>query len=316
MVQYVITPWRDRHELLDVRNVFYPSSIPKEIDAAQEKSRAVALVSVWVQRGNCPHLVESTALLVSAGLNDAVGISAYAVRAAYSTAFCRFVTGLLDGYQDKRYKLSMYSIAKNIGLPATFVELRHQCTHEELPSLRRLRAAAEGSLQWIWQHYWKGLEAPSIKVEREQCRVVLQEYLEWRAGAPSGNENRGQASATRVSKFDSRMILDVLMEFDDSMDARCLLQSTRLAAAIMNGKEDYDAFLSFEGGSRKEKAPASFEEIRAEMTKTAESLNDDHKPTLEAPMERSEDMMGSDEELGNGWTMWKGPWVPKPIGIV
>ena len=53
-----------------------------------------------------------------------------------------FVTGLLDSHQDKARKISMYGVAKSVGLPATFVELRHQATHEQLPSLTRLRAAA------------------------------------------------------------------------------------------------------------------------------------------------------------------------------
>ncbi|CAG8956594.1 hypothetical protein HYFRA_00011905 [Hymenoscyphus fraxineus] len=44
-----------------------------------------------VQRGNCPHLVESTALLAAAVLNDERGgNSSYCVRAAYGGAFCRY----------------------------------------------------------------------------------------------------------------------------------------------------------------------------------------------------------------------------------
>lgn len=46
---------------------------------------------IWVQRGNCPHLVESTAILISAMLNDVPGNSTYCVRAAYAAAFCRYV---------------------------------------------------------------------------------------------------------------------------------------------------------------------------------------------------------------------------------
>lgn len=57
--------------------------------------QAVARVSMWMQRGNCPHLVESTALLMAAVLSDQsavtdnAGSSTYAVRAAYSAAFSR-----------------------------------------------------------------------------------------------------------------------------------------------------------------------------------------------------------------------------------
>lgn len=93
MVQFVFTPWRDRRELLAARDHFYP---PK--DGADDERRrelrhgAVARVSMWMQRGNCPHLVESTALLTAAVLCDEErdGASGYAVRAAYSTAFSRY----------------------------------------------------------------------------------------------------------------------------------------------------------------------------------------------------------------------------------
>jgi ribosomal biogenesis protein LAS1 len=98
MVQYVITPWRNRQELLHIRDLLYPeksSSVEgadrTEQDVDERKMHAVANVSVWVQRGNCPHLVESTAILMSAVLNDVPGNSTYCVRAAYAAAFCRSV---------------------------------------------------------------------------------------------------------------------------------------------------------------------------------------------------------------------------------
>lgn len=95
MVQFVFTPWRDRRELLAARDHFYP---PEGGAGADDESRrglrhgAVARVSMWMQRGNCPHLVESTALLTAAVLCDEErgGASGYAVRAAYSTAFSRY----------------------------------------------------------------------------------------------------------------------------------------------------------------------------------------------------------------------------------
>lgn len=111
MVQYILTPWRDRKELLLVRDQFYTTATPQHLNApgvrvplnlsdyALEPSQAddaqrlaVARVSMWMQRGNCPHLVESTALLTAAVLSDEVGGDAggtYVVRAAYSAAFSR-----------------------------------------------------------------------------------------------------------------------------------------------------------------------------------------------------------------------------------
>lgn len=105
MVQYILTPWRNRQELLKVRLQFYPTPpygdapSPSTEETRTEQLEAVARVSMWMQRGNCPHLVESTALLVAAVLNDGAGAavaegmsSTYAVRAAYSAAFSRYTT--------------------------------------------------------------------------------------------------------------------------------------------------------------------------------------------------------------------------------
>jgi ribosomal biogenesis protein LAS1 len=87
MVQYVITPWRNRAELLQLRAKLYPEA--GKCVGEGDKRHAVAKVAVWVQRGNCPHLVESTAILTEAILNDVRGNSTYCVKAAYSAAFCR-----------------------------------------------------------------------------------------------------------------------------------------------------------------------------------------------------------------------------------
>ncbi|KAL2212200.1 Las1-domain-containing protein [Sarocladium strictum] len=209
MVQYVITPWRDRAELLRVKDQFshdyrasttLQSSSVVRTDEQKKRKRndrhaAVARVAMWMQRGNCPHLVESTALLTAAVLSDEeaneenAASSSYALRAAYAAAFSRFVTGLLDGHQDKQRKQSMYAVAKTVGLPATFVELRHQATHEQLPSLAKLRDAAHKALDYIWDYYWKNLEdeAPQsllatqgrrpVEGENDPCNTTVLMYL-------------------------------------------------------------------------------------------------------------------------------------------
>lgn len=48
----------------------------------------------------------------------------------------------------------MFQRATDLGLPASFVELRHEATHREPPSLVVLRKAAQRSLEWLWDNYW------------------------------------------------------------------------------------------------------------------------------------------------------------------
>lgn len=110
MVQFVFTPWRNRAELLRVRRQLYPNfdlfapttptpqppspwwRSPTELAAIEQ---AIARVFMWVHRGGCPHVVESTALLMSAiafdekhrGSDDAV--AAAAVVSGYLMGFTR-----------------------------------------------------------------------------------------------------------------------------------------------------------------------------------------------------------------------------------
>lgn len=93
MVQYITTPWSSRASLLQVRDALYPSASSTTLSLEEITSRrreAIARVSIWAQRGNCPHLVESTALLSAAILNDDPRNEAWCVRAAYASSFSRY----------------------------------------------------------------------------------------------------------------------------------------------------------------------------------------------------------------------------------
>jgi ribosomal biogenesis protein LAS1 len=74
----------------------------------------------------------------------------------------------------------MYEKAKQIGLPASFIDIRHDAIHGDLPSLIVLRQAADKALLWLWNDYWKYLavdtdtldedEATSIREKREKLQ--------------------------------------------------------------------------------------------------------------------------------------------------
>ena len=75
------------------------------------------------------------------------------------------MTGLLDSQQESKYKVSMYTQAQKVGLPALFVDIRHEATHGDMPNLRNLRSAADRALKWLWDDYWKDLERKAANVE-------------------------------------------------------------------------------------------------------------------------------------------------------
>ncbi|OAA66112.1 Las1-like protein [Cordyceps fumosorosea ARSEF 2679] len=303
MVQYIFTPWRDRQELLLVRDQLYahkrdelpaPPSPNDDDTRRAQQNLAVARISMWVQRGSCPHMVESTALLFAAVLSDelaatqSAGSSTYAVRAAYSAAFSRFVTGLLDGHQDKLRKQSMYSIAKVIGLPATFVELRHQVTHEQLPSLAQLRPAAHMALDWIWDYYWKQLDQHNEPTSQESCKEAVLKYLR------EEDEQRRQAMIARALR---RWDMDKLMA--TIKDLQATLPGNQVYLKCMKLKQELIA-----SQSAGQPAPVVAE---------AEAVPQESEPTAsEADGAQEEESDDND----TGWSKHKGQWKPKPIGIV
>lgn len=71
----------------------------------------------------------------------------------------------------------MYTQAQKIGLPALFVDIRHEATHGDMPNLTNLRSAAKRALRWLWEDYWKGLEeqAAALPASKEQAAASLNE---------------------------------------------------------------------------------------------------------------------------------------------
>lgn len=52
-------------------------------------------------------------------------------------------------------------------MKAEFVALRHEATHEELPSLRRLVKATGEALEWLWRVYWSRLDEGEGEEEQQ-----------------------------------------------------------------------------------------------------------------------------------------------------
>lgn len=65
---------------------------------------------------------------------------------------------MTDVGQNKKRKLSMFDLGKGIGLPAAFIDLRHQTIHGTLPGLIVLRRNTQRAVQWLYHHYWKDIE--------------------------------------------------------------------------------------------------------------------------------------------------------------
>lgn len=65
----------------------------------------------------------------------------------------------------------MLVIARQIDMPDEFVALRHEATHEDLPSVQRLVAVCEQALEWLWRVYWSRLPDEPVKAAVEVART-------------------------------------------------------------------------------------------------------------------------------------------------
>lgn len=159
--------WRAPSELHHLKTLFFPPNPGP--DSSDARLQALSIVRAWTVRTRLPHSIESTAILVSTILADTPSAPHLTLRLAYSSAICRFVNGLLDPAQQGQFALPMHQLARELGLDASFVEVRHAATHEELPSLCVLRRMAGRALDWLWSNYWCtiGYDEPDMDILRK-----------------------------------------------------------------------------------------------------------------------------------------------------
>ncbi|KAJ2310307.1 rRNA-processing protein las1 [Coemansia sp. RSA 2705] len=167
-----IVPWTSTEEYMGVGDSLYS-------DDAGERRRGVAIVKAWRARGRVPVAVDATASLVDmldADTSRAAGVTGTRLRHMYAMAMIRFVNSIVDLEQKGAYAQSMAALASRIGMPAWFVELRHACTHEQIPSLAVLRAACEQALGWLGDYYWKKQERVMPADTMDRVRGALLAY--------------------------------------------------------------------------------------------------------------------------------------------
>ena len=106
------------------------------LDDDVRRRAGVQRVATWRSRGRVPHAVEATCSLAELALADAAdAASPLALALTYAMALTRLVNGVVDPLQQKAHAASVHQLALEQGLPASLVDVRHECTHNRLPSL-------------------------------------------------------------------------------------------------------------------------------------------------------------------------------------
>ena len=104
-------------------------------------------------------------------------VSEQLLRLQYSLAIVRFVNGVADSAQKGRVAVSVAGLARQAEVPRLLVDIRHESTHNELPSLQVLRVAGEKALDWLLSKYWR---AQQMYLKECQTKIdeVVGKYIE------------------------------------------------------------------------------------------------------------------------------------------
>lgn len=124
-------PWAAPSQLEQIYTAIY---------STEDWDFAIRRLSAWKYATGLPHALDAAlSFLVATQADTKESVCKLVVRQNYALALIRFVNGLVDPLQKGVYARSIAAIATQINLPLSLVELRHACTHEELPSLGTLR---------------------------------------------------------------------------------------------------------------------------------------------------------------------------------
>lgn len=182
----------------------YRNLISHDAEAVQN---GLYKVAAWRCRGKLPLSVDAFACLVSVQLRDPCGLfSNHAtgeeddavLRMQYAMVIIRLVNGVADSGQKSRTANSVATITAAAGLPRALVDLRHEATHNELPSLPVLRSAAVQAISWLRDTYWERQEV-CLQDAMRRCAKLLRVIVNYQRLISQGDcaQFPGSASAAQ-----------------------------------------------------------------------------------------------------------------------
>lgn len=157
-------PFRTPEELHRLRDQLFHST-------PADRTRAIQRILTLETKTKLSHPLISTAhlLQILPQFENSQQDSSL-IQLSATMAIIRFVNGLLDPSQQSQYAIPLSVLAKKIGLPSWFVELRHQGTHEGLPSVEMLEVGVRGAVEWLEVNYWG-----KLKEKKEEDEIVVED---------------------------------------------------------------------------------------------------------------------------------------------
>ncbi|XP_052181326.1 pre-rRNA-processing protein las1-like isoform X2 [Diospyros lotus] len=174
---YKMVPWLSWVEWEFVQASLF-SSCPQSI------SSAIRRITAWRSRGCLPVAIEVTAALIEVQQKDPyfselvfvdarvdIGNDGLGSEEMLAMLYCMAIMRLVNGVVEKTRKKMVVSIAEAadaINIPRMLIDIRHEGSHRDLPSLRLVRLASIKALDWLKSYYWE----PQQKAIRFQSHAT------------------------------------------------------------------------------------------------------------------------------------------------
>ncbi|XP_070009276.1 uncharacterized protein LOC107760939 isoform X4 [Nicotiana tabacum] len=225
---FKLVPWISWDEWNSVRDSLFSSSPPSVAFALQR-------ISTWRSRGCIPVAVEVTASIIEIQQKDAffrkdLGGNALQSEEMLSMLYCMAIMRLVNGVVEKtrnKTEISIGEAANDIGIPRMLIDVRHEGSHRDLPSLQLVRLASTKALDWLKSYYWE----PQSKAIRRDPTANLRKEIKHRllemaslvemkqTTRSSTSEKRSKKQLTRATKAVLRLytsssseVISVLLE--------------------------------------------------------------------------------------------------------
>ncbi|CAM0883169.1 unnamed protein product [Alopecurus aequalis] len=184
-----LVPWSSWAEWRFIRDAIF-SPYPDH-DAALRR------IAAWRSRGCLPTPVEVTASLFEIRLRDPFFRDGVAdklesdemLALLYMMAIVRLVNGFLES-PHKKTRHSLSDLAETVGIPRILVDIRHESSHRDMPSLRLLHLAAIKAFDWLKCNYWDS-QTKAIPDARLELSTVLHGIAQNLKGKDTENAKPG-----------------------------------------------------------------------------------------------------------------------------
>ncbi|KAI7982363.1 Ribosomal biogenesis protein LAS1L [Camellia lanceoleosa] len=208
---YKLVPWLTWDEWDFVRGSLLSSS-PHSIASALQR------ITVWRSRGCLPVVIEVTASIVEIQQKDPffrvdLGDDALDSEELLTMLYCMAIVRLVNGVVEKTRKKIEVSIAEAadaINIPRMLIDIRHEGSHRDLPSLRLVRLASIKALDWLKSYYWEPqkkaipFQSDGIGSLRKEIKYRLCELAFWlkikHTKGSSSSLAKGKRSKKQITK--------------------------------------------------------------------------------------------------------------------